>query len=263
MLCKIAFMSCFVCTVPVAPMRIEPNHRSEMMSQLLFGECGTIVDSSVKGWVKIVCKLDNYTGWCQLAHVQEIDTALYNENIPAITADWINELDFDEQPMMLPFGSSLPAIKNDKIQWGNSMGMYKGAIWKPAKAKRDAATIEQIAFTFLNTPYLWGGRSVFGIDCSGLVQLVYKFLNYPLLRDAQQQVTQGTLVNFLQEARCGDLAFFDDETGAVIHVGILLNEHEIIHAAGKVRIDKIDNQGITNVNTGERTHQLRIIKRYF
>jgi cell wall-associated NlpC family hydrolase len=110
---------------------------------------------------------------------------------------------------------------------------------------------------------LWGGRSVFGIDCSGLTQAVYKFLNIQLLRDANQQATQGELVNFLQEARCGDLAFFDNEEGQIIHVGILLNNQEILHTSGKVRIDKIDNAGIINAETGERTQNLRIIKRYF
>jgi cell wall-associated NlpC family hydrolase len=110
---------------------------------------------------------------------------------------------------------------------------------------------------------LWGGRSVFGIDCSGFAQAVYEFLNIALLRDAKLQALHGEVVNFLQEARCGDLAFFDDETGEIIHVGILINEKEIIHASGKVRIDKIDNEGIVNTDTGERTHRLRIIKRYF
>jgi cell wall-associated NlpC family hydrolase len=114
----------------------------------------------------------------------------------------------------------------------------------------------------LNSTYLWGGRSVFGIDCSGFTQSVFKFLNVHLLRDAQQQATQGELVAFLQQAHCGDLAFFDDGEGHIIHVGILLNAHEIIHAAGKVRIDKIDNQGIIEADTGQRTQRLRIIKRY-
>ena len=126
----------------------------------------------------------------------------------------------------------------------------------------DAKTIKQIAFTFLNSTYLWGGKSVFGIDCSGFTQSVYKFLNIHLLRDAEQQATQGYLVGFLQQAHCGDLAFFDDEEGRIIHVGMLLNDHEIIHAAGKVRIDKIDTEGIINADTGLRTQRLRIIKRY-
>ena len=82
------------------------------------------------------------------------------------------------------------------------------------------------------------------------------------MRDAQQQATQGELVGFLQEAHCGDLAFFDNEEGEIIHVGILLNANKIIHAAGKVRIDKIDNEGIVDADTGQRTQRLRIIKRY-
>ena len=123
--------------------------------------------------------------------------------------------------------------------------------------------VKQLVYKFLNTPYLWGGKSVFGIDCSGFSKLVYKLLNVAIPRDAWQQALHGDTVSFLQEAKCGDLAFFDDEEGKIVHVGILLNEHEIIHSSGKVRLDKIDNQGIQNVETKQRTHKLRIIKRYF
>jgi gamma-D-glutamyl-L-lysine dipeptidyl-peptidase len=256
-------MSYAVCCVPIAPLRMEPDHKAEMVSQLLFGEYCTIIDTGSNGWVHIVCKADTYSGWCQLAQVQKISDVVYNNPDQVLAAGWINELDYNEQVMMVPFGSSLTAIKNGKIVWNKNEIEFNGELWKPAKIKRDAATIQQIAFTFLNTAYLWGGRSVFGIDCSGFAQMVFKFLNYPLLRDAQHQATQGETVIFLQQARCGDLAFFDDEAGDIVHVGILLNEHEIIHASGKVRIDKIDNQGIVNVDTGERTHKLRIIKRYF
>lgn len=255
-------MSYAVCCVPVAPVRREPDHKAEMMSQLLFGECCTINTTS-EGWIKITCKADGYEGWCQLAHVQLIDAAVYNDDAPALAADWINELDYNGQIMMVPFGSSLPAMHNRKMIWKENEITCEGEIWKPVKAKREVETITQIAFTFINTPYLWGGRSVFGTDCSGFTQMVFKFLNYSLLRDAWQQATQGELVNFLQEARCGDLAFFDDAEGNIIHVGLLLNEHEIIHSSGSVRIDKIDNQGIMNASTGVRTQKLRIIKRYF
>lgn len=256
-------MSYAVCCVPIAPIRIAPDHKAEMVSQLLFGEYCTVTYTDTNRWIKIVCKADGYTGWCQLSQVQKITKIIYDNGEQTLAADWINELDYNGQIMMVPFGSSLTAIKNGKIVWDKNTVEFTGEIWKPAKIKRDATTIQQLAFTFLNTAYLWGGRSVFGIDCSGFAQLVFKFLNYPLLRDAEHQVTQGEVVIFLQQARCGDLAFFDDAERKIIHVGILLNEHEIIHASGKVRIDKIDNQGIVNINTGERTHQLRIIKRYF
>ena len=104
---------------------------------------------------------------------------------------------------------------------------------------------------------------MFGVDCSGFAQQVFKLFNVRLLRDSSLQATQGEVVGFLQEAKCGDLAFFDNAEGRIYHVGILLNDHEIIHSSGKVRIDAIDNAGIINSDTGQRTHQLRIIKRYF
>ena len=116
---------------------------------------------------------------------------------------------------------------------------------------------------FLNAPYLWGGRTPWGIDCSGLTQQVYKHFGIAILRDASQQATQGKTVNFLAEAKPGDLAFFDNAEGRIIHVGILLSPEEIIHASGRVKIDRIDNEGIYSEELGKRTHQLRIIKRFY
>ncbi|HMI78451.1 MAG TPA: NlpC/P60 family protein [Ferruginibacter sp.] len=256
-------MSYAVCCVPVATVRIEPDHKAEMVSQLLFGECCIITVVEKTGWIKIVNKMDAYTGWCQQSHFQEIDDTQYYFEENNFTAGWVNEIDYNGHPMWVPFGSPLTAMKNGKASWRKNTVHYKGKVWSPATVKKDAKTVKQLAFKFLNSPYLWGGRSVFGVDCSGFSQSVYKLINIPLLRDAQQQATQGELVGFLQQAHCGDLAFFDDEEGRIIHVGILLNPNEIIHSAGKVRVDKIDSQGIVNAETGIRTQRLRIIKRYF
>ncbi len=241
-------MNYAVCCVPVAPVRIEPDHRSEMISQQLFGENCIITTAEKDGWIKIKNKLDGYTGWCSAAQFNQIDEAVYNNNDGNIAADWVNEIEYNEQLMYVPFGSLLNGIDTENI-------------WMPSKTNKDTDIIREVAFKFLNTSYLWGGKSVFGIDCSGFTQSVFKFLNISLLRDAHLQATQGQLVGFLQEARRGDLAFFDNEEGNIIHVGILLNNSQIIHAAGKVRIDKIDNEGIINTETGRRTQKLRIIKR--
>ncbi len=240
------------CCIPVSPIRMLPNHKSEMGSQLLFGEYCTIIETVDKTWANIICKYDGYTGWCQLAHLQPIEVTLFNKEDYELAADWVNKIEFNGSKMYVPLGS---AILKDTNLAGNT--------WLANNAKRDANTVKEIVFKFLNTSYLWGGRSVFGIDCSGFTQMVYKFLNIALLRDAHLQASKGNLVNFLQEAKCGDLAFFDNELGEIIHVGILLGNDKIIHAAGKVRVDKIDNAGIVNIETGERTHQLRIIKNYF
>lgn len=254
-------MSHSICCIPVAPIRVNPDHRAEMVSQLLFGE-RAIITFKEKSWGKIVSKADAYTGWCQLNHLQEVDDEIFNITPTKMAAGWVNEIGFNGQLMMIPFGSSLTALNNDKAEWQQSIIQYTGLTWDLNKVSARPDTIKKIAFTYLNTGYLWGGRSVFGVDCSGFTQMVYKFLNIPLQRDAHLQAMQGELVGFIQQSHCGDLAFFDDEDGKIIHVGILLNDQEIIHAAGKVRIDKIDNQGIINAGTGERTSRLRVIKRY-
>lgn len=244
-------------------MRAEPSHKAEMVSQQLFGEKSFILESTADKWVRVQLKYDDYQGWVQLSHLAGIDEEQYVKIDKDITSDWVSEVDYNGHKMFVPMGSSLSAFKNGIAFWRKNSVHYKGAVWNPEEVQITPKLIKQTAYKFLNTSYLWGGKSVFGIDCSGFAQMTYKILNIHLPRDARQQVEEGEVVHFLQEARCGDLAFFDNEEGRIIHVGILLNDHEIIHSAGKVRIDKIDSEGILNLETKERTHKLRIIKRYF
>ena len=252
-----------VCIVPIAAVRSMPDHKAEMTSQLLFGECCTITEFSKNGFVKITVKADGYEGWCQQQHFAGIDLETYNLPPSLLAASRENILLCRDSDMHIPFGSSLTSMKNSKLSFENNVFEYTGKIWDVTEAKRSETAIKEIAAQFLNTPYLWGGRSIFGTDCSGFTQMVYKFLNIALQRDARQQALQGTTVDFLQQAQCGDLAFFDNEDGEIIHVGLLLNNTEIIHASGKVQVDDIDTGGIINRATGMRTQKLRIIKRYF
>lgn len=252
-----------VCCVPVGPMRAEASHRSEMVTQQLFGEKSALMDTGDDGWALIQLKYDGYRGWVQRSHITEIDEKQYLLSEKDLTADWVSGIDYNGHIMMVPMGSSLSAFKNGKAFWRKNAVHFKGKAWNPEEVVINAKIIRQQAFKFLNTAYMWGGRSVFGIDCSGFSQMIYKLLNVPLPRDAWQQAEKGEVVNFLQEVQCGDLAFFDNAEGRITHVGILLNENEIIHSSGKVRIDKIDTEGILNMETKMRTHKLRIIKRYF
>lgn len=255
-------MTTGVCCVPVIPVRSEAAHKSEMTSQLLFGEAVEVVDKSADNWLSIRCLYDNYEGWVSQSHITEIPAAVANEKWH-LASDWSNEITFNEQPMYIPFGSELRGLRNGHAEWGKYSWSFKGNHIDPAITKKNEKTIIRLTQRFLNTPYLWGGRSVFGIDCSGFAQVIYKSLGIALLRDAYQQATQGDGIGFLQEVKCGDLAFFDNDEGRITHVGILLNDREIIHSSGKVRIDRIDSQGIINTDTQERTHKLRLIKRYF
>lgn len=248
--------------MPVSPVRAEHSHKSEMTSQLLFGEAVEILETGVGEWLLIRCLYDNYQGWITRSHITEIPESVAKEKWHLVS-DWSNEILFDGQPMYISFGSELRGLKNGQAEWGKYSWSFKGNHLDPLTTQRNEKTIIRLTHRFINTPYLWGGRSIFGIDCSGFSQIIYKCLGVPLLRDAYQQATQGEGIGFLQEVKCGDLAFFDNADGKIIHVGILLNDHEIIHSSGKVRIDKIDGQGILNSDTYERTHQLRLMKRYF
>ena len=232
-----------------------------MVSQLLFGECCEVLDQASRGWYRVRVRFDGYEGWCQPAHLVEVNEWEYDGTAEALTPEWVTALEYNGHPMMVPMGSQLTAMKNGHAKWRNNQVRYKGGSWDPATAATDPKAIRQLTYKFLNTPYLWGGRSVFGIDCSGFSQSVFRFLGISLLRDAWQQAGQGEPVGFLEETQTGDLAFFDNEEGHITHVGILLNAHEIIHSSGKVRIDKIDNMGIVQSESHERTHHLRVIKR--
>ena len=232
-----------------------------MVTQLLFGEYCEILDQTNRDWYRVRVKYDGYEGWCQPPHLVEVSETAYEGTAQALTPEWVTAVEYNGHPMMVPMGSHLTAMQNGRAKWRKNEVRYDGEIWDSNKAPTDSKSIRQLAFKFLNTPYLWGGKSVFGVDCSGFTQTIFKFLGIALLRDAWQQASQGEAIGFLEETQTGDLAFFDNGDGRITHVGILLNAGEIIHASGKVRIDKIDNMGIVQSETFERTHHLRVIKR--
>lgn len=242
------------CIVPVCPVRADATHRSEQVSQLLFGETATVLDVQ-KEFASIECSHDSYKGWCQTSQLTEVaglDTTI------ALAAARENVVHCNGENMYVPFGSNLAFLRHGKTTVGNILYEYYGEIIVP---EYKAEKLLPLAQMFLNTAYQWGGRSLFGIDCSGFTQMVFRSMGFQLQRDAYLQALQGQAVGFLQEAQGGDLAFFDNEQGRIVHVGILLHAESIIHASGKVRIDKMDTAGIINAETGIRTHNLRLIKR--
>ena len=128
-------------------------------------------------------------------------------------------------------------------------------------ANQDKNNLVNTALLYLNAPYLWGGKTPFGVDCSGFTQMVYKINGYRLLRNASEQAVQGVALSFIEESELGDLAFFDNADGVIDHVGLIMENNYIIHAYGKVRIDRLDHTGIFNTESGKYTHQLRVIKK--
>lgn len=248
-----------ICNLAIVPIRAEASDKSEMVSQLLFGDLFTIIEKTAK-WIKICTSFDNYEGWIDAKQFQNISKSDFEKldlEKPLLSTDILEVITNEIGEMLpLPIGSSLNLLKYSEIN--KKKFNFDGELTSSIFPK---SNLLKIAFIYLNAPYLWGGKTPFGIDCSGFTQMVYKLNGYAIKRDASQQALQGEPLSFIEESEPGDLAFFDNEDGNITHVGIMMENNYIIHASGCVRIDRIDHLGIYNVDTGRHTHKLRVIKR--
>lgn len=247
-----------ICNLAVIPLRAEANDKSEQVSQILFGEAFEIVEWTDR-WVKVTTAIDSYNGWIgrlQFVMLGHLAYKSLKQNPPPITYRAVTQAwkKANNSILYLPVGSSLVFLKGTTCHIGNEKFEIIGE-------RGGALSLDITAKSFINTAYLWGGRTHFGIDCSGFTQTVFKLHGIGLKRDAWMQAEQGEIVDFLAEAKPGDLAFFDNDEGRIVHVGILFNSGQIIHASGRVKIDTIDSQGIYSEDLKRYTHKLRIIKR--
>ncbi|MGK0390229.1 MAG: hypothetical protein ACI94Y_002980 [Maribacter sp.] len=251
-----------VCQVSVAPIRSSSSDRSEIVTQLLFGETVTVIDK--KGtWRKVRCSWDNYVGWTDhklLKVITATEFEKYKEH-PVYSLELAQAIMAEDHFLPILMGSSLPAYDGLKLELGDCDFTFSGQVIDPAAKRLTENMMLKIARKYLNAPYLWGGRSPFGIDCSGFTQIVFKMLGIKLSRDASQQVGQGEIIDFVEQAKPGDLAFFENKRKRIAHVGIIFPNSQIIHSHGKVRIDNIDHFGIFNEEKNKYTHRLRVIKR--
>ena len=243
-----------ICNLSIVPIRLEPNDNSEQISQLLYGDAFKILEVKIK-WTKIKLCFDNYIGWIsnkQYELINEKQLKLLEKNPQVYSYDLVEFIENDKHELIaIPLGSTLNALNILKHKYdGNKIS-----------GVQDKSKIVSNALRFLNSPYSWGGRTPFGIDCSGFTQMVYKLNGYKLERDSHLQAKQGSPLSFIEESEPGDLAFFDNDEGEIVHVGIIMENNKIIHASGKVRIDGIDQTGIYNSETKSHTHKLRVIKK--
>jgi gamma-D-glutamyl-L-lysine dipeptidyl-peptidase len=253
-----------ICALSHVPVRSEFSDKSELITELFFGECYTVL-SQQGNWLHVQSASDQYEGW--------IDTKQHCPVKPSYFSDWqahkhpraldvVQTVSSAHVRIPIMIGSTLPFFDGMNIRVGEQKYLFHGRATNSNQAVKENF-LKKIARTFIKAPYVWGGRSVFGLDCSGFVQQVYVICGYQLPRDAWQQVSHGQEVHFATQTKPGDLAFFDNPEGRIVHVGLMLDNNQIIHAHGEVRIDTLDHQGIYNADRKRYTHQLRIIKRIF
>lgn len=252
-----------ICRLSVVPVRKEPAHGSEQVTQLLFGDHYELTGNAKDGkWLAIKGHADGYAGWIDSRQHQAISEAYFghiNDTEFKITTDVVSTMLYNKGPHTILIGSIIPISSAELFKMEEQFAFNGEA--KNLGQKREFEFLRTVVSKYLNAPYQWGGKSPFGIDCSGLVQMAFKICGYPLHRDAWQQATQGRPVASFAAARPGDLAFFDEGSGKITHTGILVAPDRIIHASGKVRIDPIDEKGIRPSDGVAYTHQLAHLRR--
>ncbi len=243
-----------ICNLSIVPVRVAADHATQLVTQLLYGEHFKVLEKR-KHWSKVRIALDNCEGWISNSQYKEIDEDSYNTINTASKQLTTNLVDYisDENNRLMPIPMGSVISNTDLLQH-----TFEGESTSDKKSRQDLISS---ALLLVNTPYLLGGKTPFGIDASGFTQLVYSLSGYGLLRQANEQATQGEVLSFIEESEPGDLAFFDDAEGNIVHVGIIMADNYVIHCQEKVRIDRIDHTGIFNVDTKLYSHKLRVIKK--
>lgn len=251
------------CNLSCVPLRAAASHRSEMVSQLLFGDTFEIMGTE-NSWLAIQCSHDDYQGFIDKRQCLLISNKEYlhlqqaHDHYSTTAASYVTD-QAGKRTYIFP-GANMRGFRDGKLTLGTTTFVYDQPLQKPLHPATGADLLAT-AHRYLNAPYLWGGRTTAGIDCSGLTQNVFKQNGIALHRDAAMQAAQGETIHLIWEAHPGDLAFFDNADGEITHAGIITGEGTIIHASGFVRIDNIDHQGIFDNKIRKYTHNLRTIKR--
>lgn len=252
-----------ICRLGIVPVRISASDQAEMVTQLLFGDHYQLTETSKDGnWAKICIEFDGYEGWIDVKQHTEISEDYFNHlnNTEFKIATDINStILFKKRIIQIVIGSVLP-ISSSELFEINEQFAFNGAS-KNIGEKQGLDFLKQMIKNFMNAPYLWGGKTPFGIDCSGFTQQIFKLCGYKLKRDSGQQYLQGTSIESLTDSRPGDLVFFRNEKKQISHVGVLLEDQDIIHASGYVRKDKLDEKGIFNEELSRYTHILAGLRR--
>lgn len=252
-----------VCRLSLVAVRAEASDKAALLTQLLFGDHYSVMEaSSDKKWFRISIAFDQYEGWIDSKQHHSISKEHYEYLERAelkITTDLTTSILYNKVPLAILMGSIIPISSAELFKMEEQFAFNGEA--KNLGQKREFEFLRTTANRYLHAPYLWGGKSPFGIDCSGFTQMVFKICGYALQRDARQQATQGKAVRSLTETRPGDLAFFKNADETIVHVGIVYANAQIIHASGRVRLDTLNEQGILHTETGTLSHQLSHFRR--
>lgn len=222
---------------PIVNMREAPTQLSKVVSQTFFSEKVTIQNEKVD-WILIITS-DGYTGWVPKSSIIECEKPYNTSLITSRLAAHVYQFKDNEYGPIktLPFGSKLHVLDTLDPRWiqvllpdGIEAYIQKGDVASEKKLthKNDLVFFSQ---KFLGLPYTWGGRSSFGFDCSGFIQMLYNQIGIFLSRDAKQQILDSRFQDIsIKEVQPGDLIFWGKSQESISHVGMSLGDGKFIHS---------------------------------
>ena len=248
-----------IATVAIVPLRAEASDSSEQTSQILAGEGVKMLEEGRGDWLKVSSLEDGYVGWCDKKQFK-FDVKISNKRTILChpISQWKNERTL--ALLWLPAGTLIEERQGAYFLGTDQISPYYSSMSKDDIFGATPMTLRDAALTMLSAPYQWGGRTIAGIDCSGLTQLSARLIGKLLPRDASEQVNCGDLISWELREK-DDLAFFENNEGDVTHVGILVTRDSVVHASGEVRIDLLEREGIVHAEIGGLTHRLQSIRR--
>ena len=251
----------------VVPVRVEPREGSEQNTQMLFGELCRILEQQPR-WLRIRLESDGQEGWVDAKMICPMKPEEYASHRASLQQSAIVAMPMayavsenNGQTIPLTAGTRLTNYQDGRFEvLGVGFRIDPGMVWTESPDLNEQNLLQSVRF-FLNIPYLWGGKNAMGMDCSGFTQIIMSLFGKKLPRNASEQATCGRKISRLSKAQAGDLVFFDHKDGKISHVGIVIDPERVIHCSGRVKVEKLDETGIFNAETGEYSHDLVAIKR--
>ncbi|NNE27742.1 MAG: C40 family peptidase [Saprospiraceae bacterium] len=255
-----------ICKIALASLRKLPDHKAQLISQVLYGEKVHVISQRNKHWWRVVCDWDQTVGWVDPKQFEfnhfKFPQLLETES-QSFALEHFHGITTEQKTVPIMLGSNLYSCDGLNVKMPTGKFQYTGQHVDLEQSKHSRKLLLNISRRFLHAPYFEGGRSITGTDASGFIQIVFKMIGINIPRYPEEISVLGDDIGFYNEAVPGDIAFFGKGNKDISHIGVIIEDGLILHAYGRVKADRLDQQGIYDLDEKRYTFKLRSIRRHF